>query len=232
MPMPQTLSEQDRIIAIGDIHGCVRTLERLMERLSPKENDQLVFLGDYIDRGPSSREIISFLLELQQRHVCFFIMGNHEQMYLDHLKTGRIDFWLNNGGKATLRSYGSRKNVAFPEKHHRFLSDCRYYIETDHYFFTHGGLDPELSIKNNLRYYKSEAFCWQRKHMQASLLQKQAFPWEKTLVCAHTPVEKPVLLDNLIAIDTGCVYHDNPELGNLTAVVLPDRKIVQTKYCD
>lgn len=230
--MEKILSEHRRIIAVGDIHGCLVSLKHLLGQLELKDDDQLVFLGDYISRGPSSREVVSFLLELQQRYACFFIMGNHELLYLDYLETSDPGNWFYNGGEETLLSYRNNKGCTPPPEHLDFIKKCRFFIETKHYFFAHGGLDPELSIRDNLRQYKPDKFCWQRLHMRTPFVESGNFPWEKTLVCAHTPVPNPLLLDRLIAIDTGCVYHHNPLFGRLTAVVLPERRIVQTDYLD
>ncbi|MBM3163184.1 MAG: serine/threonine protein phosphatase [Chlorobi bacterium] len=230
--MHQSLSENRRIIAVGDIHGCLHSLERLVGQIGLRHDDQLVFLGDYIDRGPRSGEVVDFLISLRQCHTCFFLMGNHELMYLDYLETRDPSLWLSNGGCETLLSYGSRNGLDLPEEHIGFIRACRLYIETEHYFFTHGGLDPELSVRDNLRNHKPEKFCLLRLHMNPSILENSDFPWEKTLVCAHTPIPNPLLQERLIAIDTGCVYHNNPLLGKLTAVMLPERRIVQTNYLD
>lgn len=225
-------SENNRIIAIGDIHGCHRSLLNLLYTIGPQASDQLVFLGDYIDRGPGSKEVIETLIELHRCHTCFFLMGNHELMYLDYLDTRDPVSWFYNGGQATLFSYGSDDGLDLPEEHVDFMRNCRPFLETENYFFAHGGLDPELSVADNLKYYKPEEFCWQRVHMRTSFLESRSYRWEKTLVCAHTPVPKPVMLDRLIAIDTGCVYNENPLLGKLTAVLLPERKIMQTDNID
>lgn len=230
--MRRQLSEKNRIIAIGDIHGCHDTLLSLIEKTGLQPTDQLLFLGDYIDRGPRSKEVIDTLIELQRRYACFFLMGNHELMYLDYLDTRNPVSWFYNGGQATLRSYGSDNGLDLPEEHITFMKNCLPFLETENYFFTHGGLDPELSISDNIRYYKPEEFCWQRVHMRNSFLESRNYKWEKTLVCAHTPVPNPILLDRLIAIDTGCVYRENPLLGKLTAVTLPNREIIQTENID
>lgn len=226
------LTENRRIIAIGDIHGCLFSLQHLLEKLRLQPLDQLVFLGDYIDRGPRSKEVITTLIDLHGQYSCFFLMGNHEIMFLEYLENRDPVSWFYNGGQATLSSYGSSKGLDLPEEHVEFMRNCLPFLETEHYFFTHGGLDPELSVRDNLRYYKPEEFCWQRVHMRTSFLESRNYRWEKTLVCAHTPVPQPVLLDRLIAIDTGCVYHENPLLGKLTAVILPEREIVQTDNLD
>ena len=230
--MQSELSERQRIIAIGDIHGCLLSLKKLIELINPGPGDQLIFLGDFIDRGDHSKEVIDYLIKLSSTCSCYFLMGNHELMFLDYLENHNSDEWLSNGGDKTLKSYHSEEVLGFPEEHLVFFRNCQYFIETENYFFTHGGLDPELSIKDNLRYYKPDEFCWQRTHMRRDFLENKHYKWEKTLVCAHTAISEPVLLDRLIAIDTGCVYREHPMLGTLTAIRLPEREIVQTRNID
>jgi serine/threonine protein phosphatase 1 len=227
-----SLSETRRIIAIGDVHGCLFPLKKLIEQIKPEAEDQLIFLGDLIDRGYQSKEVIDYLIGLSSIYSCHFLMGNHELMYLDYLKNRNPDKWLCNGGRATLKSYNSKHGRDLPEEHLLFFKNCHYVIETENYLFTHGGLDPELSIKDNLRSYEPEEFCWQRLHMHASFLECNSYNWEKTVVCAHTPVPEPILLKQLVAIDTGCVYRKEPLLGKLTAVILPERCIIQVENRD
>jgi serine/threonine protein phosphatase 1 len=226
--MGAPLDENRRIIAIGDIHGCINSLHNLILQLEISPDDQFVFLGDYIDRGTNSQAVIDYLLAMDKHYSCHFIMGNHEHMYLEYLKTRDPVSWFYNGGKSTLQSYNSNDGTDLPEEHIDFIRKCTYYLETESYFFTHGGLDPDLSIKDNFKYYKPSDFCWQRVHLRSNYLEAGTYPWEKTLVCAHTPLPKPIVMDRLIAIDTGCVYKSNPMLGWLTAVNLPSREIVQT----
>ncbi|NTV05800.1 MAG: serine/threonine protein phosphatase [Chlorobiaceae bacterium] len=230
--MSPVLSENRPIIAIGDVHGCLFSLKRLIEKINPQHDEQFVFLGDFIDRGAHSREVLDYLIKLGSLYSCHYIMGNHELMYLQYLEKSMPLRWPETGEKKTKKSRNISNDHNFSEKHLAFLSSCRFFIETDNYFFAHGGLDPELSISDNLRYYKPEEFCWQQVHMHTSFRESQNYNWEKTLVCAHTPVPVPVMTDRLIAIDTGCVYKQNPKLGMLTAVILPDRIIVQTENCD
>ena len=227
--MERILREDRRIIAIGDIHGCIASLKRLIEMIDPEPNDQLVFLGDYIDRGNNSKEVVDYLIEVGGQYSCRFIMGNHELMLLDHLKGHRSKEWRANGGKATLKSYQkSRSELYFPKEHRAFFEQCHLFLQTENYFFTHGGLDPELTVKDNLLYYRHEDFCWQRMHMRRNFLESKEYRWEKTVVCAHTVISEPIMLEKLIAIDTGCVYKEDPRFGKLTAVVLPERRFVQT----
>ncbi len=230
--MGNHLTENKRILAIGDIHGCLHSLQRLLELLEPQETDQLVFLGDYIDRGKHSKAVIDYLLKLREWYTCFFLMGNHERMFLDYLDTHEPWLWLQNGGIATLESYGSKDGLDLPEEHIAFMHSCKYYLETEHYFFAHGGIDPDMTIKDNLQYMKLEDYCWMRTHLRSSYLEKNRYKWEKTLVCSHTPIPKPIMLEKLIAIDTGCVYKENPALGRLTAVILPERTVIETENID
>ena len=231
--MADHLTEKKRIIAVGDIHGCLYSLQGLMERLELQKSDQLVFLGDYIDRGKRSKAVIDYLLKLREWYACFYLMGNHERMFLDFLfDTRDPSLWLQNGGEAMLESYNSKDGLDLPEEHITFMQSCRYHIETEHYFFAHGGIDPEMSVTDNLRYMKPEDYCWMRTHLRSDYLENGKYNWEKTLICGHTPISRPMVLEKLIAIDTGCVYTDNPSFGRLSAVVLPERRIVQVENKD
>lgn len=216
------------LIAIGDIHGCPKTLDALLDRLAPAPNDHLVFVGDYIDRGPDSKAVIDRVLELQETHRCTFLRGNHEAFMLDYLNNGAFNMWSANGGVSTVRSYtGDRSEIRFPDRHVEFVRSTKLYHETDDFFFVHAGLKPHLTIEENLGRHGEDVFLWERSHMKASDL-----AWEKPVVCGHTPHPEPVSRDRLIAIDTGCVYHMHPGLGRLTAVYLPEREFVTVKYAD
>ncbi len=104
------------LIAIGDIHGCVDTLDALLSRLAPAEDDHLIFIGDYIDRGPDSKGVIDRLLTLRQSQQCTFLRGNHEAFMLAYLQDREFELWGMNGGVATLRSYAADgQNVLSPK---------------------------------------------------------------------------------------------------------------------
>jgi serine/threonine protein phosphatase 1 len=218
-----------QFIAIGDIHGCLEPLKRLIDALKPASTDQLVFLGDYVDRGPDSKGVIDFLLELRQSVNCVFLSGNHEVLMLDYFAWGNTlqQDWARNGGDSTLDSYLQGGEIAIPESHIAFLNDCLPYYETPEYFFVHGGVKPYRTIEENLRVMRLRDFVWERSHMDSEVISANNFKWEKTVVCGHTPLPSPVLLEKLIAIDTGCVYNHTPRLGRLTAIALPDRRIIQ-----
>lgn len=101
----------DRLIAIGDIHGCLNTLKELLKSVDySSQTDTLVFVGDYIDRGANSCETVAFLRKLQQqvgKDSCICLRGNHEQMAIDAFTSGDNSLWFYNGGYSTVCSYGA-----------------------------------------------------------------------------------------------------------------------------
>ena len=123
------------LYAIGDIHGCAQTLEALVEEIDPTENDHLVFIGDYIDRGPDSKGVINVLLQLRNRFLRTFLRGNHEAMMLNYLDHNELELWHINGGDSTLASYSNEGRVEIPEEHVEFIRDTVYYHDEPDFFF-------------------------------------------------------------------------------------------------
>ncbi len=214
------------LIAIGDIHGCARSLDALIEKLQPSAADHLVFVGDYVDRGPDSCGVIERLLELSTQVECSFLRGNHESLMLEYLSGKDTGLWWVNGGTATMESY-SRHGIPpkIPDSHKRFLNETLLYLDTPDFFFVHAGLKPNLSIKKNIARISEETMLWERSHLQA-----RSVKWEKPVVFGHTPQPKPIDRDRMIGIDTGCVYYGYEGFGRLTAVRLPERTYVQVPY--
>jgi serine/threonine protein phosphatase 1 len=217
-----------RYVAIGDIHGCLDPLQRLIDTLNPQPSDTLVFLGDYVDRGPDSKSVIDYLIELNKSFSCVFLLGNHEVLMLDYL-AGLLSItdWERNGGIATLESYTINGSLVIPESHLNFLKSCLLYYDTPDYFFVHGGIKPFRTIEDNLRKMTKLELVWERSHLDEATLNANDYKWEKTVVCGHTPIPRPIVLEKLIAIDTGCVYNQQSRLGRLTAISLPEKNITQ-----
>jgi len=215
------------LIAIGDIHGCAKTLEALVERIDPTEDDHLVFVGDYIDRGPDSKRVIDYLLDLKEDVECTFLRGNHEALMLGYLDAGAFNLWRVNGGIATLQSYveDGMDDIEIPDHHEEFVRETEMYYENEDYLFVHAGLKADVSIEDNLDQFDEEVFLWERGHLESD-----DFAWEKTVVCGHTPQPEPIDRDKLIMIDTGCVYFRQPGMGRLTAVRLPEREYIAVDY--
>lgn len=138
----------DRLIAIGDIHGCDVALRSLIKAIAPDKSDKLVLLGDYVDRGPDSKRVIDLLVELRKRTQLVPLMGNHEEMMLGVL-SGELNhaMWLRHGGLSTLDSYNFNGDLQFlPPEHTEFLQSLVDYHEEDGYFFTHASYAPDLPL--------------------------------------------------------------------------------------
>jgi serine/threonine protein phosphatase 1 len=214
-------------IVIGDIHGCAKTLDALLNRLVAEYGDDrtYIFLGDYVDRGPNSKEVIDLLITFSKSNHCIFIRGNHDQMFLTYYQDNKYYEYLNFGGAHTLESYyASCPDKKVPYSHLKFLASTILFYDTNYYVFVHGGLPPNMSIKEALEDEDVfSSFLWQRDHLQIDN------NWEKTVVFGHTPVRQPIVRNNMIGIDTGCVYE---QFGKLTAVLLPEIEFVQQKRID
>lgn len=214
------------MIAIGDIHGCARTLDGLLKLLSPEPDDHIIFIGDYIDRGPDSKGVIDRLIAFQDKQTCTFLRGNHEDLFLGYLDEGEYDLFAINGGIATLSSYMDPEgDMEIPQRHVDFVRGTEMYLESDDFLFVHAGLRPNLTVAENLAAANHNVFLWERSHLKAESLH-----WEKTVVCGHTPQPEVLNTEQLINIDTGCVYHTHPAMGFLTAVRLPERRFVSVPY--
>ncbi len=216
------------LIAIGDIHGCPKSLDALLEKVAPTSSDTIIFMGDYVDRGPDSRGVIDRLLALKEHHDCVFLRGNHEALMMGYIDEGDYDVWAMNGGVTTLNSYlDSDRKLSVPMAHIDFIRSTEVFYDTPDFFFVHAGLDPNLTVAENMSLLDEDTYLWERSHLTAKTL-----AWEKPVVCGHTPVEEPVDRPLLINVDTGCVYFMHPKRGRLTAVRLPEREFISVPYSD
>ena len=217
-----------KIVAIGDIHGCSKTLKALLKRLDEAFGDSrtYVFLGDYVDRGPDTKGVIDTLIDFSKNHTCVFLRGNHDAMLLMAYPRRDMLDWYDNGGDATMESYQKGDtSVKIPQSHLRFFINTRLYYDTPKWFFVHGGVPPDMTIQEAVKNRSLwNSFLWRRDHIEAD-----DNVWEKTVIFGHTPVRSPITGNNKIGIDTGCVYE---HLGKLTAVLLPEVDFVQQKRID
>ena len=218
----------DKIIAIGDVHGCLQTLKALWNKLEPYSNQPHLFIGDYIDRGPDSKGVIDFLMNVRNERECIFLRGNHEQMLLDAYERGDAYNWMLNGGESTLKSYGEDVIVKdISTEHIQFYRDTQLFYETENFFFVHAGAPPHQSLEESKQSTSAhDFFLWGRDHLNVF-----DTPWEKTVVFGHTPRPYPIRKKKMIGIDTGCVYN-KIGYGKLTAVYLPDMKFIQQVSLD
>jgi serine/threonine protein phosphatase 1 len=215
-----------RYVAIGDVHGCKDRLERLLVKLDVYANHNLVFLGDYVDVGPDAKGVIQLLIDLvQNRPFTRVLAGNHELEMLAYIESGDFVRYAKRGGLATIRSYCGQVTgdvhaafcKAVPDEHTQFLRSLETFYETNDFLFSHAGYDPESPLDRSLQSTTTVS--------HASLLSGQG-TFAKTAVCGHyfQKEMKPMMLNNLIALDTGCGVLGGP----LTAVELPTRTVIQS----
>ncbi len=210
---------QEKIFSIGDVHGCRGHLERLLDIIPWQPSvDRLVFMGDYIDRGPESREVVEIVSDLARKHprvTC--LKGNHEQMLMNYLEGNDPLMYIMNGGRATLASYGASPiggpALRLPAGHLEFLRSLSVTLETDEFLFVHAGIKPGISIAEQ----NPEDLLWIRDEFFLSEMR-----FEKTVVFGHTPFDEPMVLADRIGIDTGAVYG-----RKLTCLELPSRTFYQ-----
>ena len=189
-----------RIIAIGDIHGCSKALRALLSEIAPQADDTVVPLGDYVDRGPDSFEVLEQLIALRQRCDLKPIMGNHEEMMLNVID-GQVApyYWLTYGATDTLDAYGFMGDLSvIPNEHIDFLKSCRDYFETDNHFFVHANYSSDLPLEQQ----SIRTMRW------LSLAEQMPPPHisGKIAVVGHTPDKSGEILSlhHLKCIDTYC----------------------------
>ncbi len=213
-----TYDSNARIFAVGDIHGQNRRLADLLGALPFQPGrDRLVFLGDYINRGPDSQAVIDSLIELKTRVPdAVFLMGNHEEVLLRYAVDGDpqgLRLLRSMGVEATLDSYGGApaarlRNLAFmPPEHRDFLQGLEFYLRLGEYLFVHAGLPPGAAPED----------CPPESLMSCGgLFLREPSPPDATIVFGHTASVTPLVAPGKIGVDTGAAYG-----GPLTAVELP-----------
>jgi serine/threonine protein phosphatase 1 len=223
-----------RIYAIGDIHGRADLLERMLNRIdadlasNPVRIGIQVFLGDYIDRGPASREVLDRLVARNRSSRSVFLKGNHESYLTGFLTNPPIlEDWQRYGGLETLMSYGITPSInanaatqaqlaaaldqALPESHRQFIGKLKSSFTCGDFFFVHAGVRPGIPLTKQ----REEDLLWIR---QDFLLYEEDF--SKIVVHGHTPVPQPDVRPNRINIDTGAFA-----TGQLTCLILEDDKV-------
>ncbi|EPR44271.1 metallophosphoesterase [Desulfovibrio sp. X2] len=209
------------IFAVGDIHGCSDKLERLLDRLPfVPERDTLVFLGDYINRGPDTRLVLERLLAVREECPgAVFLMGNHEQALLRYAETGDVEYLrvlrtlgveqtLTSYGRKTMRSLGDLSFL--PPDHLDFLRSLLPHWRHGRFLFAHAGvaLREGASTPGEL-----EASLAVRPGLIRSLEEEAEGETAELVVFGHTSFETPFVAEGLVGIDTGACH------GNLLTAV-------------
>lgn len=213
-PMP-SVSHSKWIYAIGDVHGCHDQLLVLLAKIKAHAGHRpyrAIFLGDYVDRGPKSREVVNQVRGLvtgRGGHGMWqALKGNHEEMMAGHLVgTDSLDMWHCNGGAQTLASYKGREDEM--REHAKWLASLPTIIETENHIFVHAGLSPRYSIAEQ----PEEVRLWIRNW------ENDDHNFGKHVVYGHTPRKTPKLLGNSSGLDTGAFYY-----GTLTAGVFDETR--------
>lgn len=233
-----SVPEGQRVYAIGDIHGCRNQLAELTEVIlrdsesGPKEQ-KIIYLGDYVDRGPDSHGVIEDVLNPDPKFEVRYLRGNHDQIMLDFLTDSSIySTWERLGAQETLLSYGVTPPQTFepdemertrelfidalPRRHRIFFENLLSFTEVGHYYFAHAGVRPGVRLEDQ----EPDDLLWIREPFLSS---KADFG--KVVVHGHTPRARPIERRNRIGIDTGAYMS-----GCLTAVVLegPDVRFIQS----
>ena len=242
-----------RVYAIGDIHGCLDELDTVLQKIqddcastdlaasvfkdeedsSAQSKPKLVFLGDYVDRGPDSKGVLDRLTKLQKTTPdTIFLKGNHEALMLEFLAApDATERWLDWGGDETLQSYGistilGRRNEdlaaelkeRLPAEHLTFLNNLSLTHQEGDYLFVHAGIRPGVPLADQ----KEEDLLWIRKKFHKMNVSERP---SQVVVHGHQPVEKPLDAGWRIDVDTGACWS-----GRLTAVALEgtSRRFIST----
>lgn len=216
------MTQKQKLFAIGDVHGCDVELRQLLELLPLDHDSTVIFLGDYIDRGPNSKRVVDQIIELRKSYSVVTLMGNHEAMFLEFLadpSSTLAGFFILNGGSATLASYVTQGNdYIIPKEHLDFYNNLQLYHETKSHFFVHAGL-PNVAIDRiNPRQHKNDMLWIRRPFYESS------FKWNKIIVHGHTPHPEIDCNPRRINLDTGCVFN-----GKLSAMEVYSGEIFQVK---
>ena len=207
---------EERIFIVGDIHGCLDMLNRLMDKIRwEPDKDRLIFLGDYIDRGKDPKGVVDYVLALAKCSVrveC--LIGNHETIFMEYLSGTDRGLFLMNGGWRTVESYQEDKlkelNSLVPPDHLAFFKSLKTYIELENHYVVHAGFRPNVPIKEQ----SLDDMVWIREPFIYS-----DYDFGKKVVFGHTPFSEPLVMENKIGLDTGAVY------GNrLTCLELPEMR--------
>lgn len=223
---------------IPDIHGCVRTVKTLIEnQIKPNKNDQLIFIGDYIDRGPDSKGVIDYIMSLQENdYNVVALMGNHEDYCVrayeeDKKHRGFLGFrsksrvqkeWEVHGGIQTMESFDATSPKDIPEKYINWMKSLPYFIEVDNFVIVHAGLNFNVEDP----FSDKRSMIWIRDFK----VDKEKIN-NKKVIHGHVPVNLEFIdlsIDNpdykFIDLDNGVYFDDRAGYGNLLALELGTMK--------
>lgn len=226
-----------RTLVVGDIHGGLRALRQLVERIGPREGDFFVFLGDYVDGWSEAAETVEYLIGFGQQYQCLFLLGNHDELCLEWLLEGEErEQWLRHGGRQTMASYRGI-GAETRKRHIRFLQDLElYHLDADNRLYLHAGFTNLHGVEQE---YFAKNFYWDRTLWETALSMDPGLtPSDATyparlrhyaeIFIGHTPVvrigkEHPCRAANVWNVDTGAAFR-----GPLSAIDATTKEIWQS----
>lgn len=229
--------------AIGDIHGCYKSLRKLVEDiLQVRKEDELYFVGDFIDRGPSGKEVIDYIIAMMDEgYQVQPVRGNHEEMMLDaylYKTSDKYMLWMFNGADTTLDSYGIEYSrfddravlAKLPESHMDFIRKMPYYVELDDSIIVHAGIN--FRAKRPFRDIRSMVWC---RNCSNDL----SLSDNRLIIHGHTPIPLEQIQQMVergnntqFDVDAGCVYKRYSGMGNLVALDMDNFKVYHTENVD
>jgi len=229
-------SKYSRRLVIGDIHGCEKTLEALVEKINLQPNDALFFLGDYIDRGPSSAGVIDYILSLKEKNYTIFTLrGNHEQDFMEISENYSPEFFRHYA-KTILRSSSLlKKSGKIKKRFRKFFKDTVLYYELEDFFLVHAGFN-----------FKNDNFL----EDQTAILNLRDWKFDinrtngKKIIHGHQPTDRKKIIKAVkknkhrIPLDNGCVYnkphkyYDFNKLGHLCCLDINSMKLIFQENID
>ncbi len=230
--------------AISDIHGCLNTFKALIEKIALQKTDTLYLLGDLIDRGPNSKDVMDLVMDMQaDGYDIQVIQGNHEYMFLETLNETipycwdwrRYQLWIKNGGITVMMNFGYKRIddlKGIDKKYDTFVRNLVTHVELDKYILVHAGINfKEEDI------YKDKMSLHSIRNWYESIDKNKI--GDKIIIHGHSPRRFDTLEDDIremkypaINIDCGCVYDMHTKIGRLCALNLETLKPVFQENVD
>lgn len=227
-----------RTFAIGDIHGGLKALIQLLNILELKDEDKLIFMGDYVDGWSESAQVIQFLIELSEKFDCIFIKGNHDVWAEEWLRSGEVNpTWYMHGGKETIESYEGFTTEQKNE-HLLFFGNFKmYHIDTENRLFLHAGFTSMHGVEKEVfqttlyfdRTLWEMALTMDKRIAKNSELYPKRLTHYNEIYIGHTPTinygqYEPMNAINVWNIDTGAAF-----FGKLSAVNIDTKEVFQSE---
>jgi serine/threonine protein phosphatase 1 len=222
----------NRLFAISDIHGCFNTFHELViKKIGLTSSDKLVLLGDYIDRGYHSREVIDFIIDLKQKNFnVVALAGNHEKMLVDAFNNrDLLPLWLLNSGMTTLDSFRISSLEDIDPKYYSFFTQLPFYEKVNNNYFVHAGFDDLADDP----FFDTDGMIWHCRTEYSNPLFRG-----KRIIHGHRPKTISHVMkmisegSDVIPIDTGCVYDEKVGYGNLSALEINSMELITIKRVD